>query len=364
MKISSIEIFRFNLPLKFPLYISGKEIHSRPGLLLKLSDQFGHHGYGEIAPLPGLHRESLIKALRQVSALRGFLGKIELPGENDQPVDYPDHLWGTIRPLPSVQFGVELAILNLLTQIRKVRLCRLFSDKCNNSVAVNGLITGSEENFRAAVEQLRGAGYSCIKMKVGRKTIEDDTRRVFKLRETAGEKIAIRLDANQAWELPQAVAFGKAVASCAIEYIEEPVKDISNLEPFHRETGIPVALDESLPALWEKGQATAPGIAAFILKPSVIGSIGQTIRLAREAVNSGKNPVFSCAFLSGIGLSAVAQLASALAPPAVATGLDTYRWLAEDLLVHPIQVVNGQVNVAELNRYGAVIRPDMVDRLF
>ena len=364
MKISSIEIFRFNLPLKSPLNISGKEIHSRPGLLLSLSGQSGHRGYGEISPLSGLHRENLIKALRQISALRSFLREVELPGEDDKPVDYLDRLWETIRPLPSVQFGVELALLNLRAQTQDVSLCRLFSEKCHTTVKVNGLLTGSEENLRAEVEKLRDAGYCSVKMKVGRKTIEEDARRVLELREAAGEKIAIRLDANRAWELPQAVEFGTAVASCRIEYIEEPVKDISQLEPFYRGTGIPVALDESLPALWEKRQANTPGIAAYILKPSVIGSIGQTIRLAREAVNSGKKPVFSCAFLSGIGLSAVAQLAAAVAPAAVATGLDTYRWLAEDLLVHPFRVVNGQVNIDELNRYGTVIRPDLVERVF
>ena len=70
--------------------------------------------------------------------------------------------------------------------------------------------------------------------------------------------------------------------------------------------------------------------SAAVLKPTLLGGVGATIRRAAEARSVGVRPVLSAAFESGVGLRGVAALAAATgAEPA---GLDTYRWLAADVL--------------------------------
>ncbi|MBF0552815.1 MAG: o-succinylbenzoate synthase, partial [Deltaproteobacteria bacterium] len=68
----------------------------------------------------------------------------------------------------------------------------------------------------------------------------------------------------------------------------------------------------------------------------------------------------SSAFDSGVSLSALAQLAAALTPPDVAMGLDTYKWLKEDLLTEPFRAEQGRVDAKEAFNWGKSIRKDLL----
>ena len=71
-------------------------------------------------------------------------------------------------------------------------------------------------------------------------------------------------------------------------------------------------------------------------------------------------PVISCAFLSGIGLSGLAQFAAAYAPENVAMGLDTYKWLKEDLLEKPFRADEGKVDIEKIVQQSAHIDKNLL----
>ena len=108
------------------------------------------------------------------------------------------------------------------------------------------MITASSEKIEEDARRLIEKGYRTIKLKVGRHSLNEDIVAVKALRTTAGNGTEIRLDANRAWSLKEAVSFGKSVADCRIQYIEEPLKEAADLTQFFKQTGIPFALDESL----------------------------------------------------------------------------------------------------------------------
>lgn len=64
-------------------------------------------------------------------------------------------------------------------------------------------------------------GFRNIKLKVGA-SVEDDVRRLRIARETVGDDIGILIDANQAWEVDQAVAWLQRLRAFAPTFIEEP----------------------------------------------------------------------------------------------------------------------------------------------
>lgn len=347
IKLTNFEIFRFNLPLIKPLAMVGRILAERNGLLIKFQDEKNHFGWGEIAPLPGLHQEDLSAAKAQFLALREVLTGQFLPPGLSQLNGAFEKWLGEYQLFPSVRYGIEMAALNLLADVAGQPLCALLSPNYRRTISINGLLSGSPDEIYSQLRSLVDEGYKAVKLKVGRQSIEQDTALVREIRKNLPATVSLRLDANRAWPLEQALAFGKAVSNCEIEYIEEPLSDNSFLEKFHTETGLPLALDETLKETSPKAFHPAKGITALILKPAALGGFENTMQFARSAQKFDLKAVISSVFQSGLGLAADASLAAILNDKDVPAGLGTYRWLKEDVLVGGFPARNGQVDVVE-----------------
>ncbi|EAR52062.1 mandelate racemase [Oceanicola granulosus HTCC2516] len=78
-----------------------------------------------------------------------------------------------------------------------------------------------DDKLRRLCREARAAGFGHVKMKVGR-DLDDDIRRLTIAREELGEDITLMIDANQVWEVPQAVDWVKRLAFARPWFIEEP----------------------------------------------------------------------------------------------------------------------------------------------
>ncbi|MBF0475720.1 MAG: o-succinylbenzoate synthase [Deltaproteobacteria bacterium] len=360
MKLTQLEVWRYDLPLVRPLHLMGRTMVTRAGYLIRLQDESGHQGYGEVAPFPGLHQEDLDLAGRQLQQLGRVLPGAEVPADIRRLDGAFEDWLGRLNLAPSVRFGVELAGLNLLAGIEDRPLYDFFSTPLHRAILINGLLTGPMAEVTAQAEQLRAEGYRVVKLKVGRQPLPVDVATVRAVSRVLGDGVKLRLDANRTWSLSEAVDFGRSLDLGQIEYIEEPVKRPDQVTPFFQQTGIAVALDESLTELTGSGSPLPKGVRSLILKPSLLGGIEKTAWYARMAKLLGLVPVLSSAFDSGVSLSALAQLAAALTPPDVAMGLDTYKWLKEDLLTEPFRAEQGRVDAEEAFHRSKAIRWDLL----
>jgi O-succinylbenzoate synthase len=351
MRIQGIDLYEYSLPLKKRLPLKGVELTVRRGLLLRLTDADGNIGWGEIAPLPGFSNETLDEVRAQACFLRGLAIGIEVP-------EIVFHLDGSFGRLldpfgihASVRFGIEMAVLNLMASATGKTLAHLLSDSPRASVSVNGLIGG--DDFRIAEEAIRfrDAGYRAVKLKVGGKVASDEIERVRILRETLGDGIAIRLDANRSFEFEDAVAFARRIEPMHIEYVEEPSRDSSRLPEFAASTGVNIALDESLIGLKPDELRPYQGLRAIILKPTLLGGFERASQFVRKADEFGLMPVISSTFESGLGIFALANFAGAFPAASIPCGLDTLDRFAEDLLKSRLAVTNGTINL-EIVRSG------------
>ena len=58
--------------------------------------------------------------------------------------------------------------------------------------------------------------------------------------------ISLRLDANRAWTLDEALEFASGIKGIKIEYCEESLKNPEQLDSFLEKSDLPIALDETL----------------------------------------------------------------------------------------------------------------------
>jgi O-succinylbenzoate synthase len=107
-----------------------------------------------------------------------------------------------------------------------------------------------------------------------------------------------------------------------------------------------VALDESLVGM-EPERVEETFATAFVLKPTLLGGISRTLRVAERALRLGVTPVISSAYESGIGTAALVALAAGIGDRPVPAGLDPYRAMAEDILETPLKLPAPAVDVRE-----------------
>lgn len=84
-----------------------------------------------------------------------------------------------------------------------------------------GWLGYSDEKLRHAVQELMNAGWKHIKLKVGRH-IEDDQRRCAIARTVMGPDLKLMLDANQIWDVPEAITWMQSLIQFNPWWIEEP----------------------------------------------------------------------------------------------------------------------------------------------
>ena len=112
MKIVRYDIFRYSLPLVKPLILKGVTHRARRGYLLRLKNESGECGWGEASPLPGFSRETESEtgaALQSFVRLQsGWRCDITMPIKQ-----LFDNIPISADIFPSVQFAIEMALLNL-----------------------------------------------------------------------------------------------------------------------------------------------------------------------------------------------------------------------------------------------------------
>jgi L-fuconate dehydratase len=84
-----------------------------------------------------------------------------------------------------------------------------------------GWLGYSDEKMQRLAREAVADGFRTIKLKVGM-NVEDDVRRCRLARATVGPDIAIAVDANQRWNVPDAIAWLRHLADIGLEWVEEP----------------------------------------------------------------------------------------------------------------------------------------------
>ncbi len=324
MEILALDLLPYQLPLTEPVQWGAGRYRQRDGALVRLVDAEGRVGWGDAAPLPGFSRETLAQTQ---SALRGIAPA--LAGRTLDPLavvaDGPFHRALDAAELPSsARFGLDLALVDLAAQELGRTLPQVLHPDPAVVLPLNGLVMGGDAPAQARA--LAEAGYSAVKLKVGRASVDEDVETVRAVRQSLPSSVALRLDANRAWSWSQAIAFAEGVDGLDLDYVEEPLAEPARLPELWHDTGMPVAVDESV----QEGAEIRGWASTAVLKPTLIGGLIATLRRAAEARAVGVRVVLSASFESGVGLRGVAALAAATGgQPA---GLDTYRWLAADVL--------------------------------
>jgi L-Ala-D/L-Glu epimerase len=307
-----LEVEPFALRLREPLQASWGVLHERSLLRVRLEAEDGLVGRGEAAPLEpydGVPLAAVGAALDAYAALAQERGEEELL-----------EACRAERDLPQALAAVDLALWDLAGKRAGRSVAELISVEAARSIPVNATV-GAEDRAGAAAAAAAAAqaDFDTIKVKVG---IGDDAGRLAAVRAAVGPRVAIRVDANGAWDVDEAVASLRALAPVGLELAEEPVHGVEALRAVRAEVDVPLSMDETAA---EDGAPGSGATDAVCLKIARCGGISGVLRDAAEARIAGSSVYLASSYDGPLGIAAAVHAAAGLTAggPLPAHGLAT-----------------------------------------
>jgi len=247
MIIQAVEVKRISVPLKKPFKTALRTVESLESILVKITCDNGLAGWGEASAtvvITGDSVESIESAILNTM-------KPQLIGLNLVAYEHVFHtLHQSMVGNSSAKAAVDMALYDLISQRAGMPLYQFLGGYRNQletdyTVSVNS----PKEMGEDAAAYLKN-GFNVLKIKVGKDSIEDDILRIQEIRKAVGSQVKIRLDANQGWNVKEAVRSIRKMEDMglAIELVEQPVKahDLEGLKVVTDSVDTPIMADESV----------------------------------------------------------------------------------------------------------------------
>ena len=274
-------LFRLSIPFKRPFVTAAGVVSARELLLLRLETTDGSEGYGEAAPFEPYDGVPLERA---VAALTGGGGR---------------------RP-PQARAAEEIARLDLQAR----REGRPLAEPSKDALPVN-LTLGAGPSEEVAAQATAGLreGYACFKVKVG---LPDDAARVAAVRAAVGPWPALRVDANGAWSVDEAVRAIRTLEEHDLEFVEQPCATLEELAEVRQRVSTPLAADEPIATVEDVNRAIRlEACDAVNIKLAGSGGFEPARELIRTARSAGLGAFLSSTLDGPWGIAAALQLAAA-----------------------------------------------------
>lgn len=257
---------------------------------------------------------------------------------------------------PSIQFGLEMAFLDLLSDSSNV----LFPSKFTSgkaSIPINGLIwMGDEQFMKSQIRSKIDAGFNCLKIKIGAIDFDTELSLIKAIRkEYDVETIELRVDANGAFSPLEAMEKLKRLSDFNLHSIEQPIRQGQHdaMAKLCAHAPLPIALDEELIGIHDVTKRSllpqTINPQYIILKPTLVGGFSGSQSWIDLAEKQSVDWWITSALESNIGLNAIAQWTYQLnvnRPQGLGTGA-----LYTNNIEAPLKIDNGRLIYAPSEKW-------------
>jgi L-Ala-D/L-Glu epimerase / N-acetyl-D-glutamate racemase len=284
--IRKVEFWPVDVCITDPFVVATGTRTIAENVFLRVTLSNGAQGYGESAPFPevgGETRESCLTALCRIC--KAVLGR--------SAARYKEiGLWLSEQALthPAARCGLETAIIDAYCHASNMPMWQLWggADVRARETDITIPITDLDKTV-ALARGWYAKGFRLFKMKVG-KNVEGDIRRLEAVHH-ALPGISFIGDGNQGFSRQDCLTFAQGVKSSGgtMLLLEQPVvrDDLDSMAAIRRETGIPVAADESVRSLADAQEVVARGAADYINIKIMKSGVAEAVEIASFTKASG-----------------------------------------------------------------------------
>jgi L-alanine-DL-glutamate epimerase-like enolase superfamily enzyme len=316
INLVKVEAQVYRIPIAEPVQTSFGEMRDRPAVFIRLEDDQGAHGWGEIwCNFPNVgaeHRARMVAACiapllkaqpwqHPTQAFQAVSQQLEVLGiQTGEP--------GTIAQCIA---GLDIALWDLVARRQGRPLWQIFGGTPDVQVYASGI---NPQNPVEVARRKQAEGYRAFKLKIGFDA-QHDLANFSAMREALGPSAVLMVDANQAWSLDTALRLCPQFAPFDPQWIEEPIRADSPPDAWRhlaQATRIPLAAGENLRGARAFKAAVDEGTLR-VIQPDIgkWGGFSGCLPVAAYAVREGR--VFCPHWLGGgIGLLASMHLKASI----------------------------------------------------
>lgn len=310
MIIDHIDIFELRVDLLYPIRIPLGTQSRANNVAIRITTNTGIIGWGESSPFPPITGDSQFSNFETAKQLAQLI-----KGKDPLAVDARmAEICRTTVGEPSIRSAFDIALFDILAKKAELPLYQLLGGarrelRTDMTIGMQDTVEDTEAAARRVIEN----GFDIIKLKVGRAGLED-VQHVTAVRNLAGDNIVLKIDSNQGWDFPTAVANIRAMQCLNLQYAEQPVAawDIENLARLRRMVATPICADESVFDDKDALHLVKTGAVDYInIKLGKSGGIRTALKINAVAESAGCKCMIGCFAESRLALSAAAHVALA-----------------------------------------------------
>ncbi|MFD2532434.1 o-succinylbenzoate synthase [Gracilimonas halophila] len=325
-----LKLYTYHIPFRSAFGSAGNVITHREGIILVYRDKdSGIEAYGEVAPLPGFSEESFEEVKEVLLLNKAHLEEAIIDGSGQETLRLLDQ----IHRFPSLSFGIDTLLYDLAAKRSNKPLVQYLFPGFHSSIQSNGTLPLSNTSATLSkADTLTSEGFTTLKVKVG-SDFNNELSVLSSLREKYPD-IKIRIDANQAWTVDEAITHLTCIEELDIEYCEQPVhkENIAGLKKVTEASPIKIAADESARNKTIISELTETHAAdLLIFKPMLMGTFNDIFVTKELADTHSIETVFTTSLETAIGRAAIAAISAGLGRYERAQGLATGSFLKHDV---------------------------------
>jgi len=360
IKIRDIEIYYFDIPMVKPFRIAIGTMEGAKDVLIKIHTDQGIVGIGEACPFPPITGETQETNIAVARALREVLiGKDPLAIEGI----FKD--FGTfVHTNPSIIAAFDMALYDILGKVAGLPLYRILGGDRNSFETDLTVDLDTPENMAKMAQDVINKGYKIIKIKVGQDP-SLDIERLDAIRGAVGYKYPVRIDANQGWNVPQAIEALNKMEKFQIQFCEQPVPawNIDGMRIVRNETPIPIMADESLFSPQDAIKLIkAEACDYFNIKLMKSGGIRNAIKISSIGESAGIKCMVGSMLETKVALTAASHFVAS-SRNVVFADLDADSSHAVYPVIDGIKVEGGTITLPEKPGLGLDVDPTFLKKL-
>ncbi len=339
---SFFQFYPYSLEFKKPAQTSRDTLYFKRGLFISLTwNEFT--AWGEVSVIDSLSIDNVGRILLLLKKWQESAKNFTHIADWFQFIDEDD-----LSELPALITGLEMVKYNMANQSHLLYFPSPFTHG-SMSIPINGLVwMGSYGEMQKQIDAKLSEGFTCIKLKIGAISWEDEYRLLSSLRNRySADQLEIRVDANGAFTQTNVFSVMEQLHRLHIHSIEQPVA-VNQWELMHEVVAlraVPVALDEELIGKHTDYEMTKLLDAIrpdyVILKPSLIGGFSRSDQWILHAQKRNIKWWATSALESNLGLNALSQWAASRGPE-ITHGLGTGS-LYKQNVDSPLQILNARL---------------------
>ncbi len=244
MKITTVRSTPMAIPLEQPFHWASGCQRGANLVLWTVETDEGVEGHGESI----CEEPAAIEAYGRIIA-EWFVGR-----SPDEAEDILDALWreGRWRFTPhftnQILGGIEGACWDAWGKAHDAPVSSFLGERVRDEIDLMAFPQGeTADEVAAHAGELAGGGAQVVYCKVGRPDAGDE-QIVSAVREAIGPELLLRVDANEAWGVKEAVERIGALEPYGLDWVEQPVpaEDVTGLAEVRRSVGTRIAADQSV----------------------------------------------------------------------------------------------------------------------